>query len=321
MGVVYRARHAEVDAVRALKVLHRPGRQSEERFRREARVQGRLDHPNLVRAHDLLEHAGRPVIVLDFVDGGDLAAFLRGGPLTLAQGGELVAGVMRGLVHAHGAKIVHRDLKPENVLLHRQEGAVVPRITDFGLARVDEGEEQRLTRASHRFGSVGYCAPEQLLDPSAADEKADVFALGCVIYEVLTGRRAFEGATLAEVADHVLQRRFRPLLEVRPEVPARWEALVHATFDPDPDQRPTAAELLAAWAELPPSPWTQADLARVRPTTGGRIRPAEPVAAPVPEKPTGDPRVVPFGLGLAFGSLGVSAVWLLIVLLAVASGA
>ena len=189
MGVVYRARHRGLDRAVALKLLPAAaGRDPSfvERFQREARALASLSHPNIVGVHDFGRAGEHFYLVMEFVDGVDLRRMIRAGEVTPAQALSIVGQICEALQYAHGEAVVHRDIKPENVLVDRR-GRV--KITDFGLARLlgrDEGRS-RLTGDRQVMGTPHYMAPEQVDRPREVDHRADIFSLGVVFYELLTG--------------------------------------------------------------------------------------------------------------------------------------
>ncbi|HVY49887.1 MAG TPA: serine/threonine-protein kinase, partial [Minicystis sp.] len=200
MGTVYRARDRELDEVVALKALRRelvdaPGML--ERFRREVKLARRVTHPNVARVFDIGEHDGEKFLTMEYVDGESLAGLLaREGALSVARGVELAVAVCAGLGAAHHAGVVHRDLKPDNVLLSKS-GRVV--VTDFGIARavMDGGAGQT---AGGLVGTPAYMAPEQVEGAADVDARADVYALGAMLFELFTGARPWIGDAPIAVA-------------------------------------------------------------------------------------------------------------------------
>ncbi|RMG16613.1 MAG: hypothetical protein D6731_05760 [Planctomycetota bacterium] len=240
MGVVYEAQHRATGALRALKILPEPDDPSaRERFAREAEALARLNHPQVVRLHEARLAGPHPWIAEDLLEGGNLAERLEQGPLPPAEASALVAKLARGVAAAHAAGVLHRDLKPENVLFDERDEPV---LTDFGLARLTGGA--RLTRTNTLLGTPAFMAPEQARDPRLADERADVYGLGALLYACLTARPPFEGP-LHGVLDAVQHRAPPPPSGIVPTVPAALEALCLAALAKDPAARPESARALA----------------------------------------------------------------------------
>jgi predicted Ser/Thr protein kinase len=189
MGAVYKARQPSLDRLVALKVLPlEAGRDPAfaERFQREARALARLSHPNIVAVHDVGQEGELYYFVMEYVDGVNLRQLMRGGLLRPEQALRIIPQICDALEYAHGEGIVHRDIKPENILLDRK-GRV--KIADFGLAKLVGGERGNLTLTGTQqvMGTLYYMAPEQMERPLAVDHRADIYSLGVVFYEMLTG--------------------------------------------------------------------------------------------------------------------------------------
>jgi ankyrin repeat protein/predicted Ser/Thr protein kinase len=189
MGIVYRARHARLDRLVAIKVLL-PTKvepdEMRERFEREAKALAQLQHPNIVTVHDYGEAEGYPYLVMEFVDGASLRDILESGKFSPEEALALVPDVCDALSYAHEKGVVHRDIKPENILVDR-DGRV--KIADFGIAKIAEGPQpkRRLTKSRMVMGTPHYMAPEQAERPQEVDHRADIYSLGVVFYEMLTG--------------------------------------------------------------------------------------------------------------------------------------
>jgi serine/threonine protein kinase len=257
MGAVYKARHARFGRPFAVKVLHPRLLQDAKvakRFEREAELAGRLRHANVVGVVDVGEFDGTRYMVMDFAEGPDLAQLLVEAPMPAERIIHLVRQLLEGLYHAHERGLIHRDFKPENVIIERDShGAEMPRIVDFGIAILrDAGDgtdgSGRLTTNGLVLGTPHYMAPEQAVaDP--IDHRIDLFALGIVVYEMLSGRLPFDGSG-AEVAranllldpPPIVQR--VPYLEVDPLLEAFSRRLMAKKRDARPPTAKAARELL-----------------------------------------------------------------------------
>jgi WD40 repeat protein/tRNA A-37 threonylcarbamoyl transferase component Bud32 len=216
MGIVYKARHLGLDRIVALKMIRAgEGADGEERkrFAGEARAVARLQHPNIVQIHEVGEADGRPFLALEFVEGQSLAQHLNGSPWPARQAASLVEVLARAMHHAHAQGVIHRDLKPSNVLLAGPPEApperCVPKVTDFGLARTLDTAAETGTGAV--VGTPRYMAPEQAEGRKGVGPPADVYGLGALLYELLTGRPPFR-------ADEPLQT-LRQVVEAEPDRP------------------------------------------------------------------------------------------------------
>ena len=265
MGVVYKARQKRLDRVVALKLLpaalqDEPG--FAERFEREARTLARLDHPSIVRVHDSGEREGRYYFVMEFVDGPNLRRAIDTGALGPADALRIVPQICEALQYAHDRGVVHRDIKPENVLLDAQ-GQI--KVTDFGLAKLLDHDpaDASLTRSGQVMGTLRYMAPEQYRTPDDVDHRADIYSLGVVFYEMLTGEvpmGRFEPpservAVDVRIDDVVLrtlererERRYQRAEEVRSEVATITS---RATALPPPLPQPPVEALPEATSEAP----------------------------------------------------------------------
>jgi serine/threonine-protein kinase len=245
MGVVYKARQLALDRLVALKViLAGPHASAEDvaRFRREAEAVARLQHPHIVQIHEVGEHAGLPYFSLEYCDGGSLAARAKGAPLPARQAAQLVETLARAMHAAHQRGIVHRDLKPANVLF-TADG--VAKVTDFGLAkRLDDTAPQTATGAI--VGTPSYMAPEQAWGKKQpVGPAADVYALGAVLYELLTGRPPFNAETPLDTVRQVMDEEPVSPRLVQPRTPRDLETICLKCLEKQPARRYASAEALA----------------------------------------------------------------------------
>jgi serine/threonine protein kinase len=258
MGAVYRARHVKIGRPFAIKVIHPhllEDRKTALRFEREAELAGRLRHPNVIGVVDVGETPdGVRYMVMDYVQGSDLAGLLAEAPMPPARIIPLVRQMLEGLCHAHEAGLIHRDFKPENVLVEKDDhGREIPRIVDFGISILADGGASadgtgRLTTNGLVLGTPHYMAPEQAMD-EPIDHRIDLFALGIVVYEMLCGQLPFDGSG-AEVAranlliDPPPIARRVPGLEVDPLLEAYARHLMAKSRDHRPANARAARELL-----------------------------------------------------------------------------
>lgn len=235
MGVVYRGTDVTTGQPVAIKVLHTRGADSASRFAREAAVLSELDHPGIVRhiAHGQTER-GQLYLVMEWLDGVDLAKKLQKDGLTIDESVTLARAAAAALGAAHARGVVHRDVKPSNLLLCGGDVSQV-KLLDFGVARVTQAT---ITLSGITFGTPGYMAPEQARGDRLLDARADVFALGCVLFECLTGRLAFQGEHLMAILAKILLEEAPRVRELRPEVPRALDQLVARMLIKDPKKRP-----------------------------------------------------------------------------------
>jgi len=245
MGEVHRARHVKLGRDVAIKVLPTElasDRERLRRFEREARAASSLNHPNIVTIHDIAEHEGTTYIAMELVEGRTLRELLSDGPLPVSKTVALTTQIADGLAKAHAAGIVHRDLKPDNVMV-TSEGLV--KILDFGLAKpvaagvVDDSSLTTLTKATGMGVLVGtphYMSPEQAKgDP--VDHRSDQFSFGVVLYELLGGKRPFEGPSVVSIITSILHDPLPPLKKLRPDTPALLDKLVRRCLEKNPEKR------------------------------------------------------------------------------------
>jgi hypothetical protein len=243
MGVVYQARQTKLGRLVALKLILAGGHAGADdlaRFRTEAEAIARLQHPNIVQVFEVSEYEGRPFFSLEFCPGGSLAKRLDGKPLSGPEAARLVETLARAVQVAHEAKVVHRDLKPANVLL-TADGT--PKVTDFGLAKMLD--EAGGTVTGEVLGTPSYMAPEQAGGKKGVGPAADVYALGAILYELLTTRPPFQAATPLDTLMQVVADEPVPPRRLNAQVPADLETICLKCLHKDPHRRYESAAHLA----------------------------------------------------------------------------
>lgn len=230
MGAVWRGRHLITKKHVALKLLKQGFPANEKllkRFLREARAVSAVQHPNVVQVHDVIQlEDGAPAMVMDLLEGEDLAHKLaRVGRLELDEFCRLLLPVVSAVGCAHAAGIVHRDLKPDNIMLHQQaDGSVVPKVLDFGIAKLsasegDAASTANLTQTGAVMGTAHYMPPEQVFGEKDVDQRADVWAMGVITYECLAGRKPVDGDNFGQIFKAIAMGSIQPLREVAPWLP------------------------------------------------------------------------------------------------------
>jgi serine/threonine protein kinase/tetratricopeptide (TPR) repeat protein len=250
MAVVYQAMHAELGSLHAIKRLKLPSQKIRERLIQEGRLQSSLHHPNVLSVTDLLSVDGAPALVMEFVAGPTLADLMSIQPLSLEQSDALARDLLKGVVAAHAHGLIHRDLKPANILIAVTGDALIPKIADFGLAKIMETDENHapMTRTGATMGTPAYMAPEQIRDSSTVDARADVFSLGAILYELATGKTCFVGDSVMEIWEQICGGQFQPVAELQPDLPPRMIRAIEGSLMVDPDQRiETVADLFECW--------------------------------------------------------------------------
>jgi serine/threonine-protein kinase len=232
MGSVFLAKDPEIDRFVAIKLL-RGGLDDSlrERFRREARAIGQLHHINIVMVFDVGEHTGNPFFAMEYIEGQTLAQIIRSGePIPLPRVLHWMDGLCAGLHYAHRRGIVHRDVKPANLVVD-EENTI--KILDFGIAR---GHAPGMTQAGTLLGTPNYMSPEQIAD-KPVDHRSDAFAVGVVLFELLSGKQAFPGDMRTGVLKKILTSEHPPLLDIAPSVPKELAAIVERCLARDPADR------------------------------------------------------------------------------------
>ncbi len=245
MGEVYLAEDPHIERKLAIKTVRLVGRPNEiedrtKRLLREARAAGRLLHPNIVTLFDAGEAEGQLYLAFEFVEGTDLAGRMESGPsLSLREVLRIVRQVADALDYAHRLGVVHRDIKPSNILLDKTSRV---KVADFGIAKVT-GQSTELTMAGSVMGSPQYLSPEQIRGDDL-DGRSDIFSLGVVLYELLSGKRPFEGETITTLVYQILHKEPPSISELR-SIPTRLEQLLRNILAKDRDQRTATAGQIA----------------------------------------------------------------------------
>jgi len=260
MGDVYRARDTRLDRTVAIKVVapQAADQAARDRFEREARAVAALNHPHICTVHDVGSHDGVDFLVMEFLEGETLSTRLLRGPLPPAQALDIAIQIASALDRAHKSGIVHRDLKPGNIMLTPSRAgsaaSTQAKLLDFGLAKTTTAaivgaqggsEPSELTAPGTILGTLHYMAPEQL-EGRPADARTDLFAFGCVLYEMVTGKKAFDARSSASLLSAIMVLTPTPVRELQPRVPPGVEYVVARCLEKDPDDRwQTARDLLA----------------------------------------------------------------------------
>ncbi len=242
MAAVYRARHVQLGSEHAIKVLFVTAPQVRERMFREGQVQARLRHPNIVQVTDVLLVQNAPALVMEYVDGPALDTWLLENRPTIEESLWLFRGILRGVSAAHEGGVVHRDLKPANVLLAPTHEGLVPKVADFGLVKpVSEvavkGIARATTQSGMALGTPEYMSPEQIRDASEVDQRTDMWALGCLLYELVCHRRAFSGPDKMSTFTQIVAGAYEPPRKFVDDLPRNVSEAISALLEVERDKR------------------------------------------------------------------------------------
>lgn len=306
MAAVYRVRHRTLNTLHALKVLTLAGDRVRERLVQEGQVQAQLRHPNVLSVTDVLDVDGAPGLLMEFIDGPTLEGYIEAQALPLDQAESLFRGVLLGVAEAHGVGLVHRDLKPANVLVAYTSRGPVPKVADFGLAKVLADEEGggglHRTRSGSTMGTPAYMAPEQIRDAKHVDHRADIFSLGAILYELVARRRPFEGEDILAVFNAVASGQYRPL----EGAPDRVNLAVSGALTVRRDARIPDCETLLDVLDGKRTTWADVSPRRRTHSFGGGAYPQDSAASG--ESTAGStPQVLSIGSALAGAPGGGSA--------------
>ncbi len=275
MGTVYRARDPLIERTVAIKTvslseLRQEGADAESRFLREAQSAGRLSHPNIVTIYDVGEADGLAYIAMEYLSGATLRDLMNKGPIPLDLALDTATQMAEALAFAHEHGVIHRDIKPANVVITGRRGRV--KLTDFGIAHLVNSDR---TQTGQMLGSPRYMSPEQAMGREI-DGRSDIFSLGAVLYEMLTGHYAFDGASLPAIVYRVINETSVPAASLRPNLPAGLSSLLTRMLDKSPDNRPDARALVnALHALIPAAPRPSAPV----PPPPNRVSPVLPLLA------------------------------------------
>jgi serine/threonine-protein kinase len=287
MGEVYRAVHSKIGRVVAIKLLTQTARNPNfvERFLNEARIQATLQHPNIVTLYDFLEFNGQPCIIMEYIEGQELDDRIRAcGSLPLSEALRIFQSVVEAIEYVHNQGIVHRDIKSNNIKI---SNAGQVKVLDFGIAK--SGTTPQLTMTGAFIGTLQYLSPEQITG-GTADYRSDIWALGVLLYEMVTGKLPFQAITLGELCEKIVKTHHAPPTSLNASVPREVEAIITRCLKKNPQERyNSASELLY-------------DVRRASGTLSGpqpaldqhqRIsapNPSQPISGPYPTHPIPGPR-------------------------------
>ncbi|MBN9663918.1 MAG: protein kinase [Acidobacteria bacterium] len=286
MGKVYKVRNLLTERTEALKVLlMNAGEEQDQadRFLREIKVQARLTHRNIAGLHTALRVDNQVLMVMEYVEGTTLERLLKVGPAPPQKAAELMVQVLSALAYAHGEGVIHRDLKPANIMV-TTEGVI--KLLDFGIAKLKQ--DQSLTKTGFTVGSLPYMSPEQIEGATDLDHRADIYALGISLYEIVTGRRPFRGDSDYSLMVAHLKEMPVPPIQVDPNVPQALNDIILTAIEKDRERRfQSAAAMLRAMESVLGGPISGATVTRPA------VAAAPVTAAPAAQPPVMPPQTVP----------------------------
>lgn len=243
VATVYLVRHRQLDSLYALKFLHLDHPKLRDRMLQEGKLQATLRHPNIVSVHDVLDIDGAPALLMEYISGGSLEEMIDYEEISIGRAESIFKEVVTGVKYAHDRGMIHRDLKPGNILI-TEEG--LPKISDFGIARVLSERSQRATMQGIALGTPQYMAPEQMRDAASVDHRADIFSLGVILYELLCNETPYKGTDPMSTMAAITSGMYKPVEQIREGVPKYLRRVVEGCLDPSRHQRPASCELLLA---------------------------------------------------------------------------
>lgn len=251
MASVYQARHTILDSRHAIKVLdpvHRANPEVRQRFLDEGKIQAsQLDHPNIVKVINVVATSEHAALVMELIEGPSLEAKLTELKDRPEEIRRIMFAVLDAVGYAHGRGIIHRDLKPANVLLASTRGQIIPKVTDFGIAKVLIGTtKKKSTHADTRMGTLGYSSPEQFRRAKDVTPRSDVFSLGAMLYEMATGEAAFKADSDYDLMDDIVNGRYEPPERIYAGIDPVIAAVIVKALQPDPANRFASCDEMAA---------------------------------------------------------------------------
>ena len=250
-AAVYAVRHNDLGSHHAMKILNDTNDEMRRQLMTEGRAQASVKHPNIVSVIDIVNNETVFGLVMELIEGPRLDSWIESTVFSVEQLDEMVAGIIAGVSAAHKAGLVHRDLKPGNIMVEVHDEQIIPKVTDFGLAKIlnptftVSGTEDGQTK-----GTPSYMAPEQIRDSKSVDHRADLFSMGAILYELCCGKKAFEGRTMVETLIRIQDGNFVAPRKLRPRLPQRMEDAIMAALVVNPDERvQSCTALLDLWFE------------------------------------------------------------------------